>query len=201
MKLQLSDVTLLIADCVNIDRAIKSLEHNKSHAKFGAVKLLTSLPTAHPQKHPIKHIGSIQEYSNFMVKDLANHFKTSHVLVAQYDGFIVNPRSWTSQFMKFDYIGAPWPEQWLLHGNPKEYNVGNGGFSLRSRRLQRLLQDDSIVCEEPEDVTICQKYRPYLEAMGMKFAPFELARQFSTEYDFGQREIKSFGQHGKMRFT
>jgi hypothetical protein len=201
LKLNLNEVTLIIVDCVNTQRAEKSLEHNKSMAKFRTAKLLTSLESKHPQKETIPHIGSIEQYSNFMVKELANYFKSKYVLVAQYDGFIINPSKWQHQFLKYDYIGAPWPEQFLNHGFPLEYNVGNGGFSLRSKKLQLALQDPEIQVTRPEDVTICQEYRPYLEAKyGIQFAPQEVAQYFSYEnppWDIA----KAFGQHGNYKIT
>ena len=36
-------------------------------------------------------------------------------------------------FLEYDYIGAPWPIDQDEHVNQKEYGVGNGGFSLRSK--------------------------------------------------------------------
>ena len=48
--LDLSSVTLFCADCVNVDRAVKTMDICTSKAKFGAVKLLTSLPTNYPHR-------------------------------------------------------------------------------------------------------------------------------------------------------
>ena len=103
------------------------------------------------------------------------------------------PSAWTDDFLNYDYIGAPWVARALYPGVDPRCRVGNGGFSLRSRRLQQVLQLAPVKYHHPEDVAICQVYRPALEALGMKFAPLEVARKFSVELG----EINGqFGQHG-----
>jgi hypothetical protein len=93
---------------------------------------------------------------------------------------------WHDFFLVNDYIGATWP--WRPHGQ----NVGNGGFSLRSRQLLDALRDNEIQ-GEIEDTVICQDYRQLLEAKGIKFAPTELANKFSIEHRYIQ---PTFGFHG-----
>ncbi len=199
MKLKLPDVTLCIVDCVDAARAQRSLDYNKSLVKFSASKLLTSLESNHPNKQTINPLTSIEQYSHFMVKELANYFKSSHVLVVQHDGFILNPNKWQHSFLRYDYIGAPWPDELLLSlGYGTEYNVGNGGFSLRSLKLQKALRDDPniVSTHRAEDNTICIEYREYLEkTYNIKFAPAEVAKIFSKENHQGN----TFGQHGQYR--
>jgi hypothetical protein len=36
------------------------------------------------------HIKNLNDYNNFLIKDLNTEINTSHVLVIQYDGYIVN---------------------------------------------------------------------------------------------------------------
>jgi hypothetical protein len=110
-----------------------------------------------------------------MIKDLDQYIQTSHVLIVQWDGFITYPDLWQDRFLEFDYIGAPWPtEEGLL--------VGNGGFSLRSKKLLSALQDPVIVAKHPEDQCICLENRTYLEnTHGITFAPGQLAEQFAFE--------------------
>jgi hypothetical protein len=91
--------------------------------------------------------------------------------------------------LDYDYIGATWPQfdDGLV--------VGNGGFSLRSRRLLHLLEDDIFEAHHPEDVAICRTWRKMLEeAHGIRFAPPELASTFSAERSGDLRE--TFGFHG-----
>jgi hypothetical protein len=111
-----------------------------------------------------------------MVKDLNEYVETDYVLVIQYDWFILNPDAWTDEFLEYDYIWAPW---WYID----DCNVGNGGFSLRSKRLLELLANDENIKEtHPEDHHICRTYWEYLKSKWIKFAPEEIARKFSIEW-------------------
>lgn len=120
-------------------------------------------------------------YSRFVMKDLLQHIETEHVLLIQWDGYVVNPVAWGHDFLDHDYIGA----RWGFHKDA--HCVGNGGFSLRSRRLLEALQDPAIDRFEPEDEMICRHYRPMLESRyGIRFAPSEVADRFSFETTYPQ---------------
>ena len=107
---------------------------------------------------------------------------------------------WSDEFYEYDYIGAPWPKEVIIEGMPLHFNVGNGGFSLRSKRLQEFLKnDENIILNHAEDVAICQLNRMYLISKGFKFAPVEVAKRFSFEnlpWRDGQQITKAFGCHG-----
>ncbi len=115
-------------------------------------------------------------YSEFILKSLLSQISSQYVLVVQWDGYMVNPDAWDASFLKFDYIGAQW--EWESVG----MRVGNGGFSLRSRRLLEALQDPHIVCGPAEDVTICRIFRPLLESdFDIRFADEATADRFAFE--------------------
>lgn len=126
---------------------------------------------------------------------------TDYAMYIHSDGFPVNKDSWDDEFLKYDYIGAPWPFY------PDYQNVGNGGFCIKSLKLhQSILKldiDDYLLYEYPEDNIICRFYRPVLESKyNIKFAPEELACKFSMEnnYDYPKQSYnywigKSFGFH------
>jgi hypothetical protein len=80
-------------------------------------------------------------------------------------------------------------------------NVGNGGFSLRTRRLMEIVATDpAITAYHPEDLKICRHYRPYLEReYAIRFAPDDVARRFSIEgYKQSNRtHTTEFGFHGR----
>lgn len=199
-KPSLPNVTLMIVDCVNYPEAMLSFEHCRSYFDFGDAKVLTHFDINEPHIVKIPKISSIQEYSIFMVKDLANYFTTDFVLVAQWDGFIWNANMWNDEFLKYDYIGAAWPGELLFPGVPKKFNVGNGGFSIRSKRLQDFMRDnfDNMTTHHAEDVMICQLNRAYLEASGFTFAPKELADKFSWECG---PKMDAFGVHKRMKLV
>jgi hypothetical protein len=197
LKPNLPTVTLIVIDCINYDRAKLSLDHCRNSANFGAVKLLTHFDVNDNVAVKIEKINSISEYSNFVIRKLSDYFDTQHVLIAQWDGFIWNADLWDNRFLQYDYIGAPWPENILHPGAPKHFNVGNGGFSLRSKNLQEFLKNDkNLTMHHAEDVAICQLNRAYLEAKGFTFAPLDLARKFSWEY-YDQQN--AFGVHARMK--
>ena len=195
--IQLPQVTLVVIDCVQYERARKSLIHCSSSIQFGSVKLLTHFERDDPYVVRIDQITSIEQYSDFVINRLHNYVDTDYVLVAQWDGFVWHPELWTNEFLQYDYIGAPWPTSLLGQGIPKHYNVGNGGFSLRSKRLIEFLANNpNLTHHKFEDVMISQWNRAYLEASGFKFAPESLAKQFSLEN--GPLE-PAFGSHARIK--
>jgi len=144
----------------------------------------------------IPKINSIEEYNRFVVFDLNQYIKTSHFIMIQFDGFITNPDEWSQLFWHYDYIGAPWPQQ--SHGY---HNVGNGGFSFRSKKLMNLVQNYAATAFNPalaEDLYICQGLRPVLEQNdNIYFADQLIASHFSAE-SFRYR-YPTFGFHN-IRF-
>lgn len=190
----LPTVTLLGIDCVDIDRLILAAGECMKEFQFAEVKLLTSLSSDHPNIVKIDPITSVEAYSKFMVSELNRYVDTPHVLIFQYDGFILNPSAWTDEFLKWDYIGAPWlGAQWLVDRfeMPPELIgtrvVGNGGFSLRSKKFletcERLDRAGAFRRYHPEDIMLTVWERPLLEKEGIRIAPYEVAKQFSYEDD------------------
>ena len=175
MKKNLPNVTLLGLDCLDINRLKLAADICQKDIEFGAVKLLSSIPDRDPRVVAVDKVDSIEKYSEFCIKKMNDYVDTEFVLIIQYDGFILNPHSWTDEFLKYDYIGAPW---WYEDDN----NVGNGGFSLRSKKLLSILANDDKINEfHPEDHHICRTYGDYLKSLGIKFAPESVARRFSIE--------------------
>ncbi len=199
----LPQITLIGIDCLDVRRLLHAAEICQRSFRFGEVRMLTSLPSSHPCIVPIAPITSREAYSSFVVKQLNTYVTTPFALIMQYDGFILNPDAWRDDYLDYDYIGAPWSE-------PEGYIVGNGGFSLRSKRLLELLQNDDTIVDPttldppdaPEDWYICVMIREYLEARGVRFAPVDLAKQFSFEGDasHGVTWAGQFGFHG-LRWT
>jgi len=196
-KLFLPNVTLLIVDCLEYDRAKLAFDHCCANIKFGDAKILTSLDIDSPEIIKIDPITTIEQYSDFMIYELYKYCNTEKMLIAQWDGFVRNMAMWDDNFLLYDYIGAPWPSNLLYNGVPSTFTVGNGGFSLRSRKLMEFMATDNrLTYHYLEDVMICQLNRAYLEMNGFVFAPFELAYNFSWECG---EEHDSFGVHQRMR--
>lgn len=199
---RLKGVQLIIVDCVNIDRALTAVHKSCEEIEFDKVTVLTSINRTQIQFDSVKNkhkefvlippIKSKDQYSTFMVRELHKFITSEHVLVIQYDGYILNPDAWTEEFKQYDYIGAKW---WFNDG----MNVGNGGFSLRSKKLQFIIANDRNIQKfHPEDEIICRTYRPHLEKYGLKYAPESVANKFSIEgYKQSDKVYKGqFGFHG-----
>jgi hypothetical protein len=150
-------------------------------------------------------VGSIAEYSTFILKRMHEYVSTEHALIIQHDGFILNPAAWSDEFLAYDYIGAPFYVDGKLI-------TGNGGFSIRSSKLLKLTaSDDRIDLADPavhtvyglnEDWIQCYIHREYLEQAGIRFAPPEIAHRFSIESNelYGREWTGEFGFHG-LRWT
>lgn len=190
--INLPNVTVVIADTKNYGPAAYAITKTLEQIKPAKAVWLTNIECQLPGVEVIKipPIKSKSEYSKILIKDLVNYFETSHCLVIQHDGYVINGDMWDSNFERYDYIGAPW-----LYPDP-DRNVGNGGFSLRSHFLQeKLNKDNDIKITEPEDEVIGRLYRRYLEyTHGISFAPEDIAHKFS--YELHEPYGKTFGFHG-----
>ncbi|MBN3857263.1 hypothetical protein G3N59_28145 [Paraburkholderia sp. Ac-20340] len=189
--LALPEVTLCAADTINPALAARALDISMSRCTFGDAMLFTHQDVATRARIVrIDPLRSREAYSAFMLKELAQHIATPWVLVAQWDGYVLDASRWSERFFEYDYIGAHWPHR------PPGQDMGNGGFSLRSARLLKALADERFVVapDTVEDEAICQQWRPVLEAeYGMRYAPLDVAAQFSYEASPGARP--SFGFH------
>lgn len=149
----------------------------------------TGVPTAAGiEKVAIAPLRSSAAYSDFILTRLVDHVHTSHCLLVQWDGHVISAQQWCPEFLDYDYIGASWPQ--FADG----HDVGNGGFSLRSRRLMELCRADAFRRSHPEDMAIGRDNRHWLEDQGMTFAPKAMADRFSTER--AGDPAMSFGYHG-----
>jgi hypothetical protein len=188
---QLPSVTLLALDTRDPDAAVVGMQKSMAAIQFADAVLLTyadyECKDARITVKAIPPVRNIEDYSRFMIKALGQYFNTSHVLIAQWDGFVVNPDVWDDEFLTYDYIGAPWKNH--------RHAVGNGGFCLRSRKLIDALQDSEVKFFDPEDFAICDRYHDLLVSRyGIRFAPIDVARKFSCETY--KPPSPSFGVHG-----
>jgi hypothetical protein len=193
-RLALPDVTLCAAASVNVAATLAAMQRCLAVADFGKALLFTDAECLDlPQgidRVAIRRLGSSLEYSRFVLHELADRIETGHCLIVQWDGFILDPSAWDEAFIGCDYIGAPWPQF------DDGHDVGNGGFSLRSKRLMLALRDPQFVASDAaEDVVIARINRDWLERdKGLRFADRALASAFAFERT---RDVASpFGFHG-----
>jgi len=114
---------------------------------------LEELKTVYPRKFILSRMNT-RWVNMLQARDSANNFFVRTVefwrqavgdrlLIIQIDSVICSTSTYQLQdFMKYDYIGAPWPYDWLIGGNYSyriphnslEFFGGNGGLSIRSRQ-------------------------------------------------------------------
>ena len=144
---------------------------------------------------------SYKDYQDFLIYKLNDYIKTDFAFLMQSDGFIINPNMFNPSFFEYDYIGAPWPKNIFKKIKVDGDVVGNGGFSIRSKKLLEQCKNIPLGSYYywHEDTLISLYYKKYFENAGCKFAPIELAKQFSIEYPLNENHnIEScFGFHGK----
>jgi hypothetical protein len=226
--INLPSVTLICLSSIKLPTAIEAIKHCCQYVNFGDVKLVTheniqSDSLIKVEKSP--QFYSLQNYSDYLVANLSDHFETTHCLHIQMDGLISNYKMWTDEYLDYDYIGAPWPLPLVAkilqnvsnekdhEGRPFEtnkpnlqnydinnYRVGNGGFSLRSKKLCDLLKQYAYKYpNKSEDCIISIYEKESLLEEGVKYAPLELASKFAVEDPTELNPIKdtskTFGFH------
>ena len=70
---------------------------------------------------------------------LLDGFKCEHALIFQCDTLLLKGADVIDTFLKYDYVGAPWPDGGICAALPPNHRrmqitVGNGGLSLRNVR-------------------------------------------------------------------
>jgi hypothetical protein len=198
--MNLDNVTLITVDGTGTDiNAAKALKYSLKDIAFKFVKLLTPSNKIYDYCETviIEPITSMNGYNKFCLTDLKNYVDTEYCLLIQSDGFIINANKWCDNFYNYDYIGAPWhlhnlkinlPRYPLIFDqnlkNKKQYQIGNGGFSFRSKKLLKLTNTlyKDLMYGLPEDLVISILLREELEKHGIKFTDnIDLAAKFSCE--------------------
>lgn len=214
--INLPDVTLTCISSVNLHQTYFAFKKSVEKINFGAVKLVThekpkDLPDFIEYNQSYK-INNIDDYSYYCIYNLTNHVNTSHCLLIQADGFVINPDKWDNSWLEYDYIGAPWEYTKNAYVDPfgNHQRVGNGGFSLRSKKLLDVPKSEYIEWNVnqgnfykhmnannfAEDGNICVHNRHIYERCGCNFAPIEVAAKFSHEKQLKETEgITPFGFH------
>ena len=187
-----SDITYVVIDTLNHTLSAQALE--RSHERFPLKNaLIFSDKVDHWNGRKIIEIPAIKstkDYNSVVFFDLPKQLKTDFALFIQYDGFVLSGELFSEQYLNWDYIGAPWPHY-------SDFTVGNGGFSLRSKKLvdniQKYLLPEDL--HSAEDVVICRYLRARLEENdGLQFAPEKIAEMFS--YEMRKPDFDTFGFHG-----
>ncbi len=207
-KLKLPSVTLVMVETREHTLARMAIEDCLRVAEFGDVLVLTDKPAQFdelrgqtgPAELRFMLVPDWPEkvgWSRSWWYDVPPLLRTAHTLNIQWDSWIWDATMWRDEFLKYDYIGAPW---WYKDG----LNVGNGGFSLVSTRLKRYLRARrwQFPCDTPvDDDLLCRKYRPELQSRGFVWAPESVAHDFAFECCRPSPTSRHLGFHGFFNFS
>jgi hypothetical protein len=195
---RLRQTTIVSVNCRNPEQSLRAIEASRRQCRFEDALLLSDRVFRHPhiRSEPIEPLSTAEAYSEFILRRLHDFIHTDYCLIVQPDGFVLSGRAWTDDFFAYDYIGAPWDLSFNFPMLTAENRVGNGGFSLRSRKLL-------FVCKylypgpelHPEDVVVCRQHRDFFTGHGVRFAPIELAERFAVENNLYRGQ---FGFHGEL---
>ena len=215
--IKLPQIALISINCVDPNEAAKAMVYSMRGIEFGQAILFTSEPVVSSDPRiTVKKIKKLNwhEYNDACLS-IGRAFRSDYALFIQDDGFVINPDNWDPKFLEYDYIGAPWPSdpQWAdqqvaraeIHRVFPYNRVGNGGFSLRSRKFMELSDHFHSCGLYGEDCYLCTIHYDYMIKHGIKFAPFELALKFSYENQLPEMEYPNklnpalhFGFHGRQ---
>ena len=200
-------VTLVSVACTKVPETIEAMRKCQSQMGFNRSLLLThediqaeGIEVAKIEKLDYKG------YNEFVAMKLWQYIGTDFVLLMQNDSWILNANKWRDEWMNYDYIGAGWPipDDDITYRTPNKrlVRVGNGGFTLRSRRILRAptilgLEFSDMGTGHPnEDGFLCVHHGDLLEDSGIRFAPLIEAVKFSRELPIPELEDKdTFGFH------
>ena len=209
--INLSNVTIVTANCVKPIDGIRAIKYSQRGINFKEAVLFTDkdIRLDGIRTEIIPTLKNVDDYNDFILR-LGDYIDSDYVLVVHDDGFVLNPDLFDPEFLKYDYIGAQWPQEksWseiqrardYMHFNP----IGNGGFSLRSRKFLELSARFNSCMGFGEDCFLnCVNYG-FMWANGVKYPPVELANKFSMENNLENWEQpmhldpkSTFGFHGK----
>lgn len=212
--INLDNLTLLGMDGAgNRPDIIKALRYSCRGINYKKVLLLSSNLEIYPDTKDIELVSipklTYDDWNRFTIKELYKYIDSEFYLFIDTDGFVINPKFWTNKFLEYDYIGAAWRypdhiftsvvDQKIKDRPQDKVNlVGNGGFTLRSKRLLDLAKDCPDTRYNPEDVYLCQNNYDYFKDNGIKYAPVDVANRFSQDPLYNINS--TFGFHGNKEY-
>ena len=92
------EITIIAVSDIKIKRTINSLMKSSLSLKPYKTILFSSKRIKLNNKQAniidlikVERINSIEEYSSFIIYKLFNYIQTSHILIVQWDGYVINP--------------------------------------------------------------------------------------------------------------
>lgn len=191
--LELPQVTLIALTNKDFEAHKTAMDISSLGIKWGGKKIIWD-----------DTLTSIDDWNKKIVYDLWKYVDTEFAFLFHGDGYVIHPELWNPNWLKYDYIGAPWPlptDHFSYRDEQKNLvRVGNS-VGLRSRRLLKLPTDLNMEWKAyhgytNEDGFFCCNNKVLFEKHGMKFAPLEVALTFSKEHEIPEnKNITTFAFH------
>lgn len=191
--LKLPSVTLCCLTNKDFEGHKHAIDKSCEGIEFGAVKLIWD-----------EKIKSIDDWNFKIIYELHNYIDTDFAMLIHADGYVINPSAWKDEFLSYDYIGAPWP----LPRDNYSYRTPDGSLirvgnsvSIRSKKIMALptslnLEWKRYYGNTNEDGFLCVHNRAELERHSIRFAPLEVAINFSKEHEIEENKgIETFAFH------
>lgn len=191
--LELPEVTVIALTSLDFEGHKKAIDKSCEGIVWGGVKIVWD-----------ETIKSIDDWNRAVVYDLWKYVDTPYAVLIHADGYVINPSAWRPEFLKYDFVGAPWPLPQDDYSYRTRYGevvrVGNS-VSLRSQDIMRApfeldLEWKSYFGNTNEDGFLCVHNKRILEEKGIKFAPLKVAKYFSKEHEIPEnRGLNTFAFH------
>ena len=128
-KINLPDITLIAITGLGYktEEHIRALKKSCEWIEFGAVKLIQ-----------LAEIFDIDTWNKAMIYELPKYVETSHCLLVHDDGYVIHPELWNDEWLKLDFIGAPFPlprDDFSYRDEEGELQRVGNSVSLRSKKL------------------------------------------------------------------
>ena len=199
--IKLDNVTLFCISSDNISGALYALQKSMEGISFGSVKLITHEdPGDLPEDIEFSqcyNIQSIHDYNYYCIYNLTKHITTDYCLLVQPDGYVIRPWKWNDDWFNYDYIGAPWRWEARSFVTPfgEHIAVGNGGFSLRDKKLMSELCTNKVINSEVEDLFYTEQIRKHYPEL---MPSINECNDFAIE-SIGNK-LKAKGIHGTDKY-
>lgn len=192
-KIKLPQVTLICLTNKDFEGHKKAIDKSCEGIEFGAVKLIWD-----------EKCNSIDEWNRKIIYELWRYVDTDYAILIHADGYVIHPELWKDEWLEYDYIGAPWPlpkDSYSYKDDKGNLQRVGNSVSLRSKRMLMLptllgFEWKSFHGNTNEDGFLCCHHRSELEENGMKFAPLEVAVNFSKEHEIPEnKDVETFAFH------
>lgn len=182
MKLDLPDVTLLFVETRAHKITKRVIDDAMSKINFGDVLIYTDnrdlIPVEGARYLDVPDFPNKKEAGQFYYQTAASRIDTDFALMLEWDAGVKDVSMWSPEFLNYDYIGAPWL---VCAREENTLDVGNGGFTLMSKKLATFLASAPRIFPVVTDWDLCRKQRAGLEKEGFRWAPRDVATRFSWE--------------------